>query len=143
MTGLVLKLRPKEKMLLNGVLIQNGDRAAQLRIQTNKVSILRLRDALHPDEATTPVRKIYYVAQLAIAGEATNDDAQRQILEGLILARRLGSNAAHWNVAIARAEQAAQQQRFFAVMRIMKSLMIEETAAQQRSDRSTDDPDFN
>ncbi len=128
MTGLVLKLRPKEKMLLNGVLIQNGDRAAQLRIQTSKVSILRLRDALHPNDVTTPARKIYYIAQLAVAGEAAAEEAQRDILEALIIARRREPNAAAWNLAVARAEQAAQRHRFFAVMRIMKSIMAEEDA---------------
>ncbi|MEM6536132.1 MAG: flagellar biosynthesis repressor FlbT [Pseudomonadota bacterium] len=69
MSGLVLKLQPGEQILVNGVVMQNGDRRAQLRIKTKGAHILRLRDAIHPDEANTPVKRVYYAAQLVVAGE--------------------------------------------------------------------------
>ncbi|MEO1014257.1 MAG: flagellar biosynthesis repressor FlbT [Pseudomonadota bacterium] len=69
MSGLVLKLQPGEQILVNGVVMQNGDRRAQLRIKTKDAHILRLRDAIHPDEANTPVKRVYYAAQLIVAGE--------------------------------------------------------------------------
>ncbi|MBI1393856.1 MAG: flagellar biosynthesis repressor FlbT [Alphaproteobacteria bacterium] len=69
MSGLVLKLQPGEQILVNGVVMQNGDRRAQLRIKTKNAHILRLRDAIHPDDADTPVKRVYYAAQLVVAGE--------------------------------------------------------------------------
>ena len=34
MSGLVLKLRPAERVLINGVVIENGDRRSRLNILT-------------------------------------------------------------------------------------------------------------
>lgn len=48
MSGLILKLAPKERILLNGAVLENGDRRARLRIITPRAHILRLREALHP-----------------------------------------------------------------------------------------------
>ena len=69
MAGLILKLRPGEEILINGVLVENGDRNARIRVKTVGANILRMREALKPEEATTPLRQAYYIAQLAVSGE--------------------------------------------------------------------------
>jgi len=83
MTGLVLKLGPSERVLINGVVIENGDRRAKLNILTANANVLRLRDAIHPDDANTPVRRVCYIAQLALAGEADPSQARQQLLSGI------------------------------------------------------------
>jgi flagellar protein FlbT len=83
MSGLVLKLGPRERVLINGAVIENGDRRARLAIVTPNAHILRLRDAIHPDQATTPVRRVCYVAQLVLSGDAAPDDARHQLLRGI------------------------------------------------------------
>ncbi len=83
MSGLVLKLAPKERILINGAVIENGDRRSRLSIMTPNVHLLRLRDALHPDEVTTPVRRVCFIAQLMLTGDAEPDEARRQLLRGI------------------------------------------------------------
>lgn len=83
MSGLVLKLSPKERVLINGAVIENGDRRSRLSIMTPNANILRLRDAIHPDEVTTPVRRVCYVAQLVLSGDAEFEQAKLQILRGI------------------------------------------------------------
>ena len=83
MSGLVLKLAPKERVLINGAVIENGDRRSKLAIVTPNVRILRLRDAIHPEQANTPVRRVCYIAQLVLAGDVTPEDAEPQILKGI------------------------------------------------------------
>lgn len=56
---LKLSLKPGEKFVLNGAVITNGDKRTSLVIQ-NKACLLRERDILQPEEATTPVRRIYF-----------------------------------------------------------------------------------
>ncbi|NIZ09737.1 flagellar biosynthesis repressor FlbT [Pseudooceanicola sp. HF7] len=80
MSGLVLKLSPKERVLINGAVIENGDRRSRLSIVTPNVNILRLRDAIHPEEANTPVRRVCYAAQLVLTGDADPDEARLQLL---------------------------------------------------------------
>jgi len=83
MTGLVLKLGPKERVLVNGAVIENGDRRSRLAILTPNANILRLRDAIRPDEANTPVRRVCYIAQLALSGDADAVQARHQLLRGI------------------------------------------------------------
>ena len=83
MSGLVLKLNPKERVLVNGAVIENGDRRSRLSILTPNANILRLRDAIRPDEVNTPVRRVCYIAQLALSGDAEKDEAKQQILMGI------------------------------------------------------------
>lgn len=83
MSGLVLKLAPKERVLINGAVIENGDRRTRVSILTPNANILRLRDALHPDEAKTPVRRVCYVAQLVLSGDVVANEARSQLLQGI------------------------------------------------------------
>ena len=83
MSGLVLKLGPKERVLINGAVIENGDKRSRLSIMTPNANILRLRDAIHPGEVTTPVRRVCYIAQLVLSGDAEPDEARHQLFRGI------------------------------------------------------------
>lgn len=124
MTGLVLKLRPFEKLLVNGAVLQNGPRAARLRVRTADASVLRLRDALRPDEADTTARRIYYIAQLAVAGEADNAQAAVEILL-LIDAVAVGDLTQAQSEAYGRARNAAEAGKPYSVMRAIRPLLGE------------------
>lgn len=80
MSGLILKLSPKERVLVNGAVIENGDRRSRLTIMTPDANILRLRDAIHPEEATTPVRRVCYAAQLILTGDSDPEAARHALL---------------------------------------------------------------
>ena len=120
MTGLVLKLKPNEKVLINGVMLQNCDRAAKIRVRSKDVSILRASDAIEQDKANTPLRRIYYIAQLALAGEADMDEAKEQIESGLQQLKPVLSGVAPEELD--RAASAASEKKFFVVMRALKKL---------------------
>jgi flagellar biosynthesis repressor protein FlbT len=83
MSGLVLKLGPHERVLINGAVVENGDKRSRLAIVTPNANILRLRDAIHPQEANTPVKRVCYVAQLVLTGDATAEDTRQQLLRGI------------------------------------------------------------
>ncbi|MGR3711999.1 MAG: flagellar biosynthesis repressor FlbT [Shimia sp.] len=80
MSGLVLKLSPKERVLVNGAVIENGDRRSRLSIMTPNAHILRLRDAIHPEEASTPVRRACYALQLVLSGDSEAVEVERMLL---------------------------------------------------------------
>jgi flagellar biosynthesis repressor protein FlbT len=83
MSGLVLKLGPHERVLINGAVIENGDRRSRLAVMTPNANILRLRDAIHPEEVNTPVRRVCYIAQMVLSGDAEPDAARMQLLRGI------------------------------------------------------------
>ena len=80
MSGLVLKLSPKERVLINGAVIENGDRRSRLSIMTPDANILRLRDAIHPEEAKTPVRRACYALQLVLSGDSDADEVHLNLM---------------------------------------------------------------
>jgi flagellar protein FlbT len=56
---LKLSLKPGERFVLNGAVVQNGDRRGVLVLQ-NKASVLREKDIMQAEEVTTPARRIYF-----------------------------------------------------------------------------------
>ena len=56
---LKLSLKPGEKFVLNGAVLANGDKRANLVVQ-NKACLLREKDILQPDDANTPAKRIYF-----------------------------------------------------------------------------------
>ena len=66
---LKLSLKPGEKFVLNGAVVQNGDRRGVLILQ-NKASVLREKDIMQPDQAVTPARRIYMPVMMMYLDEA-------------------------------------------------------------------------
>lgn len=66
---LKLTLKPGETFILNGAVVRNGDRRGVLLLE-NQVRILREKDIMQPEEATTPVRRAYFsIMQMYLSGE--------------------------------------------------------------------------
>ncbi len=131
MSGLVLKLRPGERVLINGVVMQNGDRRAKLNILTSDAHILRLRDAIHPDEANTPVRRVCYIAQLVLAGEAEPALGRKQLLSGIEQLSQVfkdPDSRSHLNLATAH----VVENRFYPALKALRSLLAREQRLMER-----------
>lgn len=125
MTGLVLKLAPKERVMINGAVIENGDRRTRVSVLTPGANILRLRDALHPDEANSPVRRVCYIAQLVVSGDAIAEEAQVQILRGIDQLSPIFTDDESQEILV-RAAQAAQSEQYYQCLRALRSLMPKE-----------------
>lgn len=125
MSGLVLKLGPHERIMINGVVMQNGDRRARLNILTPEANVLRLRDAIHPSEANTPVRRVAYVAQLVLAGEADPEEGRRQVLRGIEQLSQVFTDPES-RAHLSAATEAATEKRFYQAMRALRNLMPRE-----------------
>ncbi|ARO15401.1 flagellar biogenesis repressor FlbT [Ketogulonicigenium robustum] len=83
MAGLVLKLAPFERVLINGAVIENGDKRSRLAVVSPRANILRLRDAIPPDQANTPVRRVCYIAQLMLTDDCAEAEGRKQLLQGI------------------------------------------------------------
>ena len=61
--ALKIDLKPNEKLIISGAVIQNGSKRAELIIE-NSAPILREKDIMLPDQATTYCSKIYLAIQM-------------------------------------------------------------------------------
>ncbi len=123
MGGLVLKLAPQERVLVNGVVMENGDRKTTLKVKTPNASILRLRDALHPDDAVTPVTRAYYAAQLVVAGSAEAEEMAGDLRAQLAALGAAFDTLPEQKEQIDSAESALRNRNFYAVMRAIHPLI--------------------
>lgn len=87
MTRLILKLAPKERLLINGAVIENGEKRTKISIRTPDVHVLRLKDAIHPNDVKTPISQACYIAQLILSGDIEKAEGHRELLETI---HRLG-----------------------------------------------------
>ena len=59
---LAINLRPNERLIVNGVVLQNCGAAAKLLIHNN-ASVLREKEIITEADADTPARRIYFAIQ--------------------------------------------------------------------------------
>lgn len=69
---LKLSLKPGERFVLNGAVVQNGDRRCSLVLQ-NKASVLREKDIMQAEEVTSPARHVYFPVMMMYLDEAGAD----------------------------------------------------------------------
>ncbi|MCW1954571.1 flagellar biosynthesis repressor FlbT [uncultured Lentibacter sp.] len=125
MTGLILKLGPRERVLINGAVIENGDKRSRLAIKTPDAKILRLKDAIHPEEATTPVRRACFATQLVLTGDSTAADAKLQILRRIEeLSRVLTDHDSRAQLDLATA--AVTENQYYKCLKALRTLLPRE-----------------
>lgn len=125
MGGLVLKLAPRERLLVNGAVIENGDRRSRISIMSPQAHVLRLRDAVHPDEVTTPVRRVCYVAQLILSGDADTSEGHAQLLRGIEQLSQVFRDSDS-RALLAKATDAAVSRNIFQSLKALRALLPRE-----------------
>lgn len=125
MSGLVLKLSPKERVLINGAVIENGDRRSRLSIMTPGANILRLRDAIHPEEATTPVRRVCFAVQMVLSGDTPPEKAQTNLLRQIEELSQVFQDTDSRRI-LADASQALIEEQYYRVLKCIRGLLPRE-----------------
>lgn len=127
MAGLVLKLGPRERVLINGAVLENGTRRSRFSIITPSANVLRLKDAIHPDEAQTPMGRVCYQLQLVLAGSSTPEQVAGQVEAQLReLVKILPDPFCQEHLA--RANRAVLAGKFYNALKALKPLLPVEEA---------------
>ena len=71
--SLKLRLKPNERVVINGCVVQNANRRNTLTV-SNFAQIIRGGDILTKEDADTPVRRAYFVIQTMLLDPAAADD---------------------------------------------------------------------
>lgn len=66
--ALKIRLKPKERVIIGGAIVTNGNNNSDLVIENN-IPILREKDIMNKEDANTPCRRIYFVIQLMYVDE--------------------------------------------------------------------------
>lgn len=127
MAGLVLKLGPRERVLVNGAVLENGARRSRFSIITPDAHVLRLKDAIHPDEADTPMGRVCYQLQLILAGSSDPRQSLPQIAAQIgELSRILPDPLCQEHLS--KADRAVHSGKFYNALKALKPLLPVEQA---------------
>ncbi len=122
MAGLVLSLKPNEKFLVNGALLSNGPKRGQICVGDDDVNVLRMSDVIHPSEVNTPLRRVYYAAQIILSGDVGAIEIDADIRKGLeALATVFADTPLLKNIE--KAIAAAVNARYYSVLCALKPLL--------------------
>lgn len=69
---LKLVLKPGERFVLNGAVVENGNRRVMM-ILHNKASVLREKDIMQEHEADSPAKRIYFPVMMMYLSDSSND----------------------------------------------------------------------
>ncbi|MFA7430430.1 MAG: flagellar biosynthesis repressor FlbT [Rhodospirillaceae bacterium] len=79
--ALKLKLKPHEKAIINGAVIENGPRSSEIVVH-NMAQILREPSVMQAEDANTPARRTYFAIQLMLIDQE-NAETYRKTAEAL------------------------------------------------------------
>ena len=121
--GLSLKLRPNERLIVNGCVMRNGPRRTEIEIETY-ADVLRGDELLDAETAGTPTRLLGYFIQICLVSK--NDRAAylpkiqaiADDLRGVYLAERA--------TILDAALSAVAQNEFYAAWRALRPLIERE-----------------
>jgi flagellar protein FlbT len=116
---LKLTLKPGERVIVGGAVLTNGPTVAHLLVE-NRVPLLRQKDILTEDQATTPCRKIYMVVQLMYIGEGLTAELA-QIYWDLV--REVVSAAPSTNDLISEMSAYIVDLSFYPALKVAKKLI--------------------
>lgn len=125
MSFLNLRLAANERVLINGAVIENGDRPTKIAIRTPNAKVLRLRDAMHPDDAKTPVSRACYVAQMILTGDTDPNDGRRQLLVAIEQLSQIFNDHDSRRL-LTEATDAIAEDKIYVVMRRLRDLLPRE-----------------
>ena len=122
---LKLSLKPGEKFVLNGAVVQNGDRRGVLVLQ-NKASVLREKDIMQEDEANTPARRIYFPVMMMYLDEAGADRYYDEFVRRMTEFMTVIGNPAVLTECVEISRNCMEREYYKALMRCRKLMDYEE-----------------
>lgn len=133
MSGLVISLKPNEKFLVNGALLINGDKRSQICIPDDDTHILRMSDALHPNDVDTPVKRVYYAVQMILSSDRRADEMDADVKAGLDALKAV-FDGTPMKQPLEKATLAFLKGRYYSVLYTLKSLLVIEKELLNRNE---------
>ena len=121
---LKLSLKPGEKFVLNGAVVQNGDRRGVLVLQ-NKASVLREKDIMQEEEVTTPARRIYFPVMMMYLDEAGAERYYDEFARRLTEFMKVIANPAVLTECVEISKNVMEREYYKALMRCRKLMDYE------------------
>lgn len=133
--GIHISLRAGEKIFVNGA-VMRADRKVSIEFMNN-VTFMLENHVLQPEDATTPLRQLYYIAQTKMI-----DPAQAELTEPILLQSYRDLENAFENPEIKEGLQKSREQmergRMFDALKIIRGMYVLEEKILAKTTRDAD-----
>ncbi|MGC2855641.1 flagellar biosynthesis repressor FlbT [Novispirillum sp. DQ9] len=119
--ALKIKLKPHEKAIINGAVIQNGPRAAEFIVK-NFAQILREPEVMQEQDATTPAKRTYFSAQLMLL-DPENVERYRPVFDGFLKDLKGALTNPEMLAKLATAGEAVAQNNYYQALRQLRDVI--------------------
>lgn len=131
--ALKITLKSGERMILGGAVLTNGSPTSCDLLIENKTPILRQKDILSEEKATSPCRRIYYAIQLMYIDETQLADYHKMYWD---LVKELVQAAPSTVALIDSINEHILQRRYYHALKLTKKLIEYEQEAVNRVSNS-------
>lgn len=114
-----ITLRAHERLFINGAVIR-ADRRVTIELMNDVVFLLE-NHVIQPSEATTPLRQIYFVAQVILMDGRPTDDTKRLVNEFLDKAMATFRNE-QISEGLKRVKALLDKERYFETLKALRAL---------------------
>ena len=114
-----IKLPSHDRIIINGAVLENGGDSSTLIVH-NRVDILRRKEVMAEEEATTPAKRIYYALQCAYMFD---DERSRYITHALEFLKQYREAAPSSATIIAKIAEEIEEQRFYGALKATNDLI--------------------
>jgi len=124
--ALRIALKDGERIVLNGAVLRSVGRT-ELRVES-QAALLRGREIMTPEDATTPARQLYFHTMMAYIDPDGREAHQRAVVESLGAVARLLATPPASGVAMSFAANAAGMHFYRALADCRKLIALEDEA---------------
>lgn len=78
---LKIQLKPKERIIINGAVVEGNPDSRTEIIILNNASVMRQKHIMQEEEANTPAKRLYFTLQMLYI-DSENHDKYKQLYEG-------------------------------------------------------------
>lgn len=76
--GLRLRLKPFERIVINGCVVTNGDRRNTITVSSFG-QVMKSKDIMQPEQATSPLKRLYFIIQSLLISRDDANGAKRHM----------------------------------------------------------------
>ena len=120
---LKIQLKPKERVIINGAVIEGHDDARTEIVVLNNASVMRQKHILQQDEANTPVKRLYFALQMLYIEDRENHDPYKKSFEQYHKDLDETLSLPAIKVSLGLIKQAVTQEKYYDALKVCRELI--------------------